>query len=288
MSTGSDLAAVRTTRTEPTVPGTPEATLRVAEGIAYVELNRPARGNALSAPMVEALLAAITRACADPDVHTLALAGAGRHFCTGFDLGGLEEASDGDLVLRFVRIETLLDAVWRAPVRTVAIATGRTWGAGADLFAACDLRLASPQSTFRFPGASFGIVLGTRRLAERVGTDRARAWVTQGVTLDAVEATAAGLATVTVGAPPPPEDGRDAWGAWQREAFGEPPAIDRPTLAAVRAASRPAGGPGADALADADLAALVRSATRPGLKARILEYRERSRPPTPSAPGARA
>jgi hypothetical protein len=39
-------------------------------------------------------------------------------------------------------------------------------------------------------------------------------------------------------------------------------------------ASRPAGGPGADALADADLAALVRSAARPGLKARILAYRD--------------
>lgn len=277
--TASDLpATVRATRTEPTVPTGPEATLRVDDGVALVELNRPARGNALSAPLVEALLAAIGRACADPGVHTLALAGAGRHFCTGFDLSGLEETSEGDLLMRFVRIETLLDAVWRAPVRTVAIATGRAWGAGADLFAACDERVAAPDASFRFPGAAFGIVLGTRRLAERVGTDRARAWVSTGTTLDATAAAAAGLASRVAAAPP---ESDAALAGWRHEALAEAPAVERETLVAIRAASRPAGGPGADALADADLAALVRSASRPGLKARILAYRERSRAGAP-------
>jgi enoyl-CoA hydratase len=277
--TASDLPApVRATRTEPTVPTGPEATLRVDDGVALVELNRPARGNALSAPLVEALLGAIARACADPGVHTLAFAGAGRHFCTGFDLSGLEQATEGDLLMRFVRVETLLDAVWRAPVRTVAIATGRAWGAGADLFAACDERVAAPDASLRFPGAAFGIVLGTRRLAERVGTDRARGWVSTGATLDATAAAAAGLASRV--APAPPESD-SALAAWRREALAEAPAIDRETLVAIRAASRPAGGPGADALADADLAALVRSASRPGLKARILAYRERSRAGAP-------
>ena len=48
------------------------------------------------------------------------------------------------------------------------------------------------------------------------------------------------------------------------------PAVDAPTARALRAAT----DPHADALADADLAALVRSATRPGLQARILAYRD--------------
>jgi enoyl-CoA hydratase/carnithine racemase len=271
----SDLPArVRATRTEPALPAEPEARLRIDDGVALLELNRPARGNALSAALVEALLAAVGRACADPSVHTLALVGAGRHFCTGFDLTGLEDTSEGDLLMRLVRVEALLDAVWRAPVRTVAIATGRAWGAGADLFAACDERVGAPDASFRFPGAAFGIVLGTRRLAERVGTDRARAWVSTGATLDAAAAAAAGLASRVAPAVPESDTGI---GLWRREALGDAPAIDRDTLAAIRAASRPAGGPGGDALADADLAALVRSASRPGLKARILAYRERSR-----------
>jgi enoyl-CoA hydratase/carnithine racemase len=267
-------AAVRAPRTEPAVQAVPEATLRVADGVACLELNRPGRGNALSAPLVEALLAATADVFADPAVHTLLLTGAGPNFCTGFDLGGLDDATDGDLVLRFARIEALLDAVWRAPVRTVALAGGRAWGAGADLFAACDLRLATPDASFRFPGAAFGLVLGTRRLAERVGTDHARRWVAQAATLDAAQAAAAGLASRVVSSAA--ADHAAGSPDWHDEVFGAP-AIDRDTLAAVRAASRPAGGPGADALADADLAALVRSATRPGLKARILAYRERSR-----------
>lgn len=281
MSAGAELPAsvhpVHTGRTEPAVPSVPQATLRIVEGVAHVTLNRPARGNALSATMVETLLAAVQRATSDPAVHTLAFAGAGRHFCTGFDLTDLEDTSEGELVLRFVRIEALLDAVWRAPIPTVAIARGRTWGAGADLFAACDLRVAAPDTSVRFPGAAFGLVLGTRRLAERVGTERAREWVSGACTLDANAAAAAGLASRI--APPAPAEDADAaqLEAWHAQAIGEAPSIDRDSLAAIRAASRPAGGPGADALADADLAALVRSATRPGLKARILAYRERGR-----------
>jgi hypothetical protein len=52
--------------------------------------------------------------------------------------------------------------------------------------------------------------------------------------------------------------------------------VDRVTLAALRLAGRSGGGPGGDALADTDLAALVRSAARPGLKDRIIAYRERN------------
>jgi enoyl-CoA hydratase/carnithine racemase len=193
-------------------------------------------------------------------------------------------------------LEALLDAVWRAPVRTVAIAQGRAWGAGADLFAACDLRIALSGASFRFPGAGFGIVLGTRRLAERVGTDRARAWVSDGATVDAEQALACGLASQLIdpaqrAADPtqPTELTRHGTDDGRRLACGPAPAIDRDTLAMIRAASRSTGGPGGDMLADADLAALVRSATSatirssttgktgPGLRDRIAAYRDRTR-----------
>ena len=50
----------------------------------------------------------VAAAIADASVHTLVLRGAGRHFCTGLDLSDLATLSDGDLLLRLVRIETLL------------------------------------------------------------------------------------------------------------------------------------------------------------------------------------
>ncbi len=236
----------------------PVAVSAAADGVVTITLDRAERGNALSADFVETLIGAFGRAVADPSVNTVVFRASGRHFCTGFDLSELDAETDATLLWRFVRIEMLLDMVWRAPVRTVAIGQGRIMGAGADLFAACDLRLLAPGASLRFPGAGFGIVLGTRRLARRVGEATALRWVSEATTVGADEAAAAGLASavLTVG---PGQAGSDALA---------PVTVDRRAWAGLRAAI-------ADGESDADLAALVRSAARPGLKARIEAYRER-------------
>jgi len=280
---------------------TPDATLEISDGIGWITLARPGRGNALSGDLVEALLGHLTRCVTDPLMHTVAFVGAGKHFCTGFDLEQLEQTTDAELLHRLIRIETLLDAVWRAPVRTVAIAQGRVLGAGADLWVACDQRVLAPEATVRFPGAGFGIVLGTRRLGLRVGAERALQWTSTGTSVDSTLAIQSGLATsVAATAPPSPASGEAASGeAASSEAassvarshaqapHGEPytwrlaqlaplPSVDRATYAALKAASRGGDGFGASTDSDHDLASLVRSAARPGLKARLLAYRERS------------
>lgn len=252
----------------------PAVSWTVTDGIARIELCRPERGNALSPAVVESLIDAVVRAGEDDRVHTLALHAAGRHFCTGFDLDELDSLSDGDLLHRFVRIEYLLDLLWQAPVRTLALVQGRAWGAGADLMVACHQRLIAPDTTIRFPGAGFGIVLGTRRLAERVGRDTALRWISSGHTLDQSGALASGLAT---GSGSIPDDASDRAGAVARlisECMGPAPVVDRTTQRALRQASHAQGEAAAKAAADADLAALVRSAARPGLKARLLAYRQ--------------
>lgn len=220
-------------------------------GVCTLTLSRPARGNALAPDLVEALIDAVQAAVADGSLHTVLLRGEGRHFCTGLDLADLEDSSDADWLWRLVRIETLLDLLWRCPLATVAVAQGRAWGAGADLFAACETRLAAADTSFRFPGAQFGIVLGTRRLAQRIGDTAARALVIGGGQLDTAQAQAAGLVMHT-----------------GTEVPLQPPVVAAATAAAVRAATRH------DA-PNADLAALVRSAAVPGLKQRIQAYRER-------------
>jgi len=231
-------------------------------GVVTLTLARPERGNALGAALVEALLDGVQAACVDPQVHTLLLRGDGRHFCTGLDLSDLADCRDGDLLHRLVRIETLLATVWHAPLRTVALAPGRCWGAGADLFAACEQRWARPDTTFRFPGAQFGIVLGTRRLADRVGADTTRSLVTEGREWTAEAALAHGLSQATLA--------DDAAVAAAVQGLRVAPTVDAATAAAVRRATR------ADHR-DADLAALVRSAALPGLVQRIQAYRTRLR-----------
>lgn len=238
-------------------------------GIAVLCMTRTERGNALSAELVEALISAVETCIADPAINTLVLTSRGADFCTGFDLSNMQPATgaeetaaiDGALLWRFVRIEHLLATLWHAPLRTVAVVQGRAFGAGADLFAACDVRLAAADAQYRFPGAGFGIVLGTRRLGDLAGADRALAWVTTGASIDAQQAVSHGLATGVIPA-----------GAWREHLT--PLSVDRPTCAALRAAAR------AD-LRDADLAALVRSATRAGLSQRIENYRNSLRKKKP-------
>jgi enoyl-CoA hydratase len=222
-------------------------------------LDRPQKANALDAALVDALLGHVEGAASD-GTRLLVLRANGMHFSAGFDFGGIEQQSDGDLLLRFVRIEQLLQAVHHAPFATLALAHGRVIGAGADLFAACGARIAAPDCAFAFPGAGFGIVLGTRRLAHRIGVQGARDLVVTGEAAEAKQALALGLVTEIVD--------RDAWPGVVARHAAISLRLDPRTLQNVQ------GATGEDTRA-ADLAALVDSAARPGLKDRIRAYRER-------------
>ena len=227
-------------------------------------LDRTAKANALSASLVEALIAAVGEAEA-AGVQVLALRGEGRNFSAGFDFGGYEEQTEDDLVRRFVRIETLLQALARSRCLTVGFAHGRNFGAGVDLFGACRWRVAAPGATFRMPGLAFGLVLGTRRFAAIVGRERAREILEGLVTFDAARAREIGFVT-RVGA-------EDAWGAVLDEAVATArllPAASRALLYSVLDGDTDA----------ADMADLVRSASAPGLKERIRAYLDRNRAQT--------
>ena len=63
------------------------------------ELNRPDKRNALSEALIESLITAVEEAH-DADIPLLVFKGAGKNFSAGFDFGGFEESSEGDLLLR--------------------------------------------------------------------------------------------------------------------------------------------------------------------------------------------
>ena len=224
---------------------------------ATIRLARPERGNALGPETVAAIEAALDDALA-AGARLVVFRGQGRNFCTGLDLSDLDEISEGDLALRVLRIEILLQRIHALPVTTVAVAGGRVFGAGADLFAACDHRIAIEGSAFAFPGPAFGLVLGTARLAALVGEGAARRLLLAGETLAAEAAVALGLATRLM----PAEAVDGAIGALRVAATR----LDAPTVAALHARTRRADDAG-------DVAALARSIARPGLKARVEAYR---------------
>ncbi len=223
-------------------------------------LNRAQKANALSAALVEALLDAVEYAHGD-GTRLLILEGAGEHFCAGFDFGGFNEQSEGDLALRFIRIETLLQTIHHAPFETLALAHGKIFGAGADLVAACGVRVAAPGTTFRMPGLQFGVVLGTRRLAHRIGADHARAILPESRTFGADDALGLGFITKIAGA--------DEWPSVIQHTLANCELLTPSSSAALHRQTI------SDTRAD-DMAALARSVSVPGLKERIRLYREKS------------
>src|SRR3546814_9030609 len=80
------------------------------DGVTRLTLCRPEKGNSLSADMVAAMASAVERCYAD-GTTLLILDAQGRNFCTGFDLGDLNQQSDDSLMARFIRIELLLQAL---------------------------------------------------------------------------------------------------------------------------------------------------------------------------------
>ena len=227
-----------------------------------ISLDRPQNGNSLSSQLVEELHDALDDFESDCG-RMLIITGEGRNFCTGFDLSHLEETTDGELLLRFVRIESLLARLWTARYATVAVGKGRVFGAGADLFAACSYRLACEGATFSFPGAGFGLVLGARRLSDRIGQTAAQDLIASGAVIDSDAATRLGLATARCSE-------AELQSHLDRE-IASATRLDAYAFGAVRVALV-----GDLTKLDSDLAALVRSASRRGLRERIAEFRARS------------
>jgi enoyl-CoA hydratase/carnithine racemase len=220
-------------------------------------LNRPEKANALSAGLVEALIAAVDRATTD-GTRLLVLDGAGSHFCAGFDFTDYEKASEGDLALRFIRIETLLQALYHAPFETLALAHGRVFGAGADIVASCSVRVGTSDASFLMPGLRFGVVLGTRRFAARVGHHMARQILSASRPFEAEEALRIGFVTRIAE--------KDRWDDFVIVARVSSERLSPDAAAALRAATL------ADTRAE-DMNALARSVSVPGLKDRIRAFR---------------
>ena len=240
-----------------TSPADPILEVEQHDGLLQLRLNRPDSANALNPALTEALIETIARA---EDVRLCALRGAGRHFCAGFDLSDLEKLSDGDLLWRFLRIETLLQAVHHAPFPVVAFGHGQLVGAGADLFAACWRRVAAPDARFRMPGWNFELALGTRRLGRLIGADAARDLLIDTKVLSAEESLACGLATDLAA--------QEEWPALaeqlkRRASVLSPRALQNMLELTV------------DDSRSEDIAAIVATAGQPGLRDRILAYRDR-------------
>ena len=162
--------------------------------VCLLVLNRPERHNAINYALATSIAEAIDDAEKNDDVRAIVITGNGdRAFCAGQDMlemSGVEaiehEVKSSSAAIAFERV-----AASHLPI--IAAIKGVCYGGGALLALACDIRVANDLSTYRFPGAEYGLVVGAAWLPRIVGTSKAKELIYTARKFAADEALACGL-----------------------------------------------------------------------------------------------
>ena len=182
--------------------------LRVEDGVAWITLNRPEAGNAITLAMREQIIAWLEEASADLAVRVVVLTGAGeKGFCTGADLRssgpaparpeGAPDRAVGDNA-RVIRTgwQRLVTAVLDCEKPVIAAVNATAAGGGMHLALACDLVLAAEEAKFIEVFVRRGIAPdagGAYLLPRLIGPQRAKELFFFGDDVPAAEAERLGL-----------------------------------------------------------------------------------------------
>jgi methylglutaconyl-CoA hydratase len=130
-------------------------------GIARVTLNRPDKRNALDQESIAEVKDAVSAAGRDPQCRVVLLNGAGKDFCSGADLAGLEKTAQASVLDNMSDARNMAELFLmmrnhRCPI--VAAVQGRALAGGCGLATACDIVLASESAQFGYPEVNIGFV----------------------------------------------------------------------------------------------------------------------------------
>ena len=188
--------------------------------VAIVRLNLPERLNPLALPLQERLRAVMAELAADRSVRALVLTGAGKAFCVGADLSGMQPSTDGRSLGEWTHdtmvalSNRLVEDLRGLPFPVVAAVNGPCAGAGVGLALAADIVLAARSSYFflsfmprlgivpdlgstwfleRFVGRPRAVAMSL--LGERIGGEQAAQWGLVWACVDDEQLQAQALAT---------------------------------------------------------------------------------------------
>src|SRR5712691_189473 len=180
--------------------------LEMLGAVSVITLNRPDSLNALSVSMVQDFRAVICEVRGQ-NARAVVLTGAGRAFCAGGDLRGMQEIAD-----REGRVEAFFDeplrqlnecvlSIRRIPVPFIAAVNGAASGGGCNLALACDLVIAGESARFNQAFIKIGLVPdcgGSFILPRLIGWKRATELMMTGDVVAAPEALAMGMINAVV------------------------------------------------------------------------------------------
>ena len=173
--------------------------------IARLTLNRPARLNAIALRTPPALETAVARANEDDEVHVIVLDGAGRSFCSGYDLKDFAETPGASPTVQEVPWDPLQDyrlvtgftrsfmSLHHSGKPTICKVRGHAVGGGSDLALCCDLVVMAEEARIGYPPARVWGCPTTAMWVYRLGPEKAKRMLLTGDTVSGREAAAMGL-----------------------------------------------------------------------------------------------
>jgi enoyl-CoA hydratase/carnithine racemase len=166
-------------------------------GVLLLTLDRAARRNALSKPLLLELDHALHDANADPAVKCIVITGAGdRAFSAGADINEQVGFTPSDAYAHMRWGQGLFDRLAQSPKPTIAAINGFALGGGLELALACDFRTASDTAQLGLPEVTLASLPGwggTQRLSRLIGASAAKLVAMTGRPLDAQRCLQLGL-----------------------------------------------------------------------------------------------
>ena len=172
--------------------------------IAQVTFDQERRLNCMSSPLMERFVAALEKLADDDELRCAIVTGAGeKAFVGGADLRELVELTPATARQFIRRVQRCCGAVRALPVPVLARVNGWCLGAGLELAAACDLRIAAGDAMFGMPEVRVGLpsVVEAALLPRLVGWGKAREMVYLAKNYTASEALEMGLVERVVARP---------------------------------------------------------------------------------------
>ena len=140
--------------------------------VALLTLDRPERLNAISAQMMDEVDAVLDLAAEDDAIGAVVVCGAGRAFCSGYDLKDDAAAPAAGAEAWRARLERDLDFLlrfWSHPKPTIAAVHGYCLAGGLELAMSCDITIAEEGCLFGEPELKFGSVIANMMMPWLVG-----------------------------------------------------------------------------------------------------------------------
>jgi enoyl-CoA hydratase/carnithine racemase len=166
----------------------------IQDRVAWIELNRPEKLNAMTPEMAELLLDAVQTCNRSDEVRAVVLTGAGpKAFCAGSDITELDGYETPWL---FRNRRDYCDLIRGIKKPAIAAINGYAFGGGLEMALACDIRIASDNARLGAPEIKLGWIGGggmTAQLLHSVGASNAALMVMTGDPISAQQAMAWGL-----------------------------------------------------------------------------------------------